>query len=241
MKYIASCSFGKDSLATIILAYFHNEPLDEIVYARVMFDQNTSAEIPEHEEFIHKTAIPLLRYLGYKVTIVQSDYTFLDCFFRVRCKGANVGKYVGFPIPGRCDVQRDCKLKAIRKYKEEHAGEEVTQYIGIALDEPERLARLGKDQISLLAKYGVTEAGAEFICKMFGLYSPIYKFTRRGGCFFCPNQSLKELRHLKNNHPDLWHRLLELSKVPNKASLKYNRTYTFEEIDRLITTKEAKQ
>lgn len=45
MKYIASCSFGKDSLATIILAYLHNEPLDEVVYARVMFDSTTSAEI----------------------------------------------------------------------------------------------------------------------------------------------------------------------------------------------------
>ena len=32
MKYIASCSFGKDSLATVILAKEHGEPLDEIVY-----------------------------------------------------------------------------------------------------------------------------------------------------------------------------------------------------------------
>ena len=31
MKYIASCSFGKDSIATILLAREHNEPLDEIV------------------------------------------------------------------------------------------------------------------------------------------------------------------------------------------------------------------
>ena len=32
MKYIASCSFGKDSCATIILAYLNNEPLDLIDY-----------------------------------------------------------------------------------------------------------------------------------------------------------------------------------------------------------------
>ncbi len=30
-KFIASCSFGKDSLATILLAKEHGEPLDEAV------------------------------------------------------------------------------------------------------------------------------------------------------------------------------------------------------------------
>lgn len=44
MKYIASCSFGKDSMATILLAREHNEPLDEIVYCEVMFDENISGE-----------------------------------------------------------------------------------------------------------------------------------------------------------------------------------------------------
>lgn len=42
MKYIASCSFGKDSIATILLAREHSEPLDEIVYCEVMFDENIS-------------------------------------------------------------------------------------------------------------------------------------------------------------------------------------------------------
>ena len=37
-KYIASCSFGKDSVATVILAKENNEPLDEIVYCEVMYD-----------------------------------------------------------------------------------------------------------------------------------------------------------------------------------------------------------
>lgn len=29
MKYMAACSFGKDSIATVILAKEHKEPLDE--------------------------------------------------------------------------------------------------------------------------------------------------------------------------------------------------------------------
>ena len=39
MRYVASCSFGKDSVATVILAKMHNEPLDEVVYCEVMFDE----------------------------------------------------------------------------------------------------------------------------------------------------------------------------------------------------------
>ena len=46
-KYIASCSGGKDSVATLLLAAQHKEPLDEAVFSEVMFDQNTSGELPE--------------------------------------------------------------------------------------------------------------------------------------------------------------------------------------------------
>ena len=49
-KFIASCSFGKDSLATLLLALEHNEPLDEAVYCEVMFNKDISGEVPEHRE-----------------------------------------------------------------------------------------------------------------------------------------------------------------------------------------------
>ena len=51
MKYIASWSGGKDSTASIILAHDHNEPLDLIIFSEVMFDENTSGELPEHIDF----------------------------------------------------------------------------------------------------------------------------------------------------------------------------------------------
>ena len=59
--YIASCSFGKDSIATILLALEHNEPLDRVVFAEVMFDhqRGISGEIPEHIEWIYSTGLSL--------------------------------------------------------------------------------------------------------------------------------------------------------------------------------------
>ena len=236
MKYIASCSFGKDSLATVILAKIHNEPFDAVVYARVMYDQHRSAEVPEHEEFIQNVAIPMLESWGIPVYTVQSDKTFMDCFYRVRCRGKMVGKIVGFPLPGICDVQRDCKLPAIRKAHDLFKDEEVTWYLGIAKDEPVRLKRLTGNQISLLDKYGYTEDMAVELTKQYGLYSPVYAFTKRGGCFFCPNQKDEELLHLRTYHPDLWDELRRLDQSPNRATddsgrAKFNRKETFQELD----------
>ncbi len=66
-KSIASVSFGKDSLATILLAKEHGEPLDEAVYCEVMFDKTISGEVPEHRDFIYGRAIPALERMGIKV------------------------------------------------------------------------------------------------------------------------------------------------------------------------------
>ena len=57
-RYIASCSGGKDSVATILLAAEKNEPLDEVIYSEVMFDQKISGEVPEHRDFIHQKLKP---------------------------------------------------------------------------------------------------------------------------------------------------------------------------------------
>ena len=64
MKHILSCSFGKDSIATALLALQHGEPLDELVYCEVMFSEKISGELPEHSRFIHETAIPYFEQRG---------------------------------------------------------------------------------------------------------------------------------------------------------------------------------
>lgn len=64
-KHVASCSFGKDSIATILLALEHSEPLDEAVCCEVMFDDDTSGEVPEHQVFIYQAAIPALENWAY--------------------------------------------------------------------------------------------------------------------------------------------------------------------------------
>lgn len=82
MKYFASCSFGKDSIATVLLALEHKEPLDGILFTEVMFDRarNISGEIPEHIDWIKNTAIPRLENMGIKTHILHSDRDYMYFF-----------------------------------------------------------------------------------------------------------------------------------------------------------------
>lgn len=226
MQYIASWSGGKDSTASIILAHENNEPLDLIIFSEVMFDENISGELPEHIDFVKNKCIPMFESWGYETKILHSDRTYKDCFFHVvnkTNKEERIGKYKGFVIRGRCDVQRDCKLRPIAKFWKSFE-EEYTQYIGIAVDEPARLERVVRtaNQTSLLQKYGYTEQMALDLCKKYDLLSPIYDFAPRGGCWFCPNAKDCELKHLRNNHRDLWEKLLELEETPNLIGDKWD-------------------
>lgn len=231
VMHIAACSFGKDSIATALLAIEHGEPLDELVYCEVMFDEQISGEIPEHIDFIYNTAIPYFDRHGIQTRVLRSDrHTYVSSFTRQINKGKHAGKIRAFPLCGKCRIQRDCKVPPVEKYKKSLPPGTIS-YIGIAKDEQERLLRLHSANVSLLDKYGFTENDAKELCKKHGLLSPIYEFTDRGGCWFCPNAKQKELRHLYDHHPDLWDRMLRLQALPNKCTELFNRSMRFSDID----------
>ncbi len=225
MQYIASWSGGKDSTASIILAHENNEPLDFIIFSEVMFDKNISGELPEHIEFIKNKCIPLFESWGYKTKILHADLTYMDIFLRqpTRGKRFGTGMITGFPMSGRCQINKSVKILPIKKFLKNFGGE-FTQYIGIAVDEPVRLDRVVKtsNQISLLQKYSYTEQMAFDLCKKYDLLSPIYDFAPRGGCWFCPNARDSELRYLRKNHEVLWNNLLALENQPNLIGDKWN-------------------
>lgn len=214
MRYIASCSGGKDSVATLILAKIHGEPLDQVVYAEIMFSRTLSAEQPEHRDFVYNKLKPWVETeLGVPFTIVHGPKTAIELFNTPVVRGPKKGTIRSFPPPGRCYINRDCKQRPMIRYWQNVDGKDVTQYIGYAADEKSRLARLdkleGAKKISLLAKYGLTEADAKKLCMEYDLLSPIYEFTSRNGCWFCPNCRDSEWRHLIENHPDLFELLVQ--------------------------------
>ena len=223
-----------------MLALEHGEPLDEAVYCEVMFDKTISGEVPEHLDFIYHTAIPKLERMGVKVRVLRAEKTYVDLFTGTVTRGPKKGMLRAFPICGKCYVQRDCKIKPICRYQKSLPADTV-QYIGIAHDERERLLRMTGQQVSLLEKYHFTEEDAKQLCRKAGLLSPVYEFTDRGGCWFCPNARKKELRHLYDHHPELWERMLELQALPGKVSEKFNRTDTFSDIDARFRMEDAQK
>ena len=242
MQYFHSWSGGKDSTAAIILDHENGLPPSKIVFSEVMFDikREISGELPEHIDFVTKTAKPLFESWGYKVDIVRADRDYIDNFFHViqrsKIKERN-GKFHAWPIGGKCAVNRDLKIKPIQEYYKRLslAGTEYTQYVGIAIDEPERLERLkGTNKVSLLAEFGYTEKMAYDLCEKYNLLSPAYKISKRGGCWFCPNQRYAELAYIKTTYPDLWAELRELNKEENVVSRGFKYGKTLEEVEELI-------
>ena len=223
MKYIASWSGGKDSTASILLAHEQKEPLDLILFSEVMFTKEISGELPEHIDFIKNKCIPLFESWGYEVKILHSKLNYMDLFLREPIRGKRYGRGLrsGFPMAGKCQINKSCKIEPIRKFLKE-LEEEYMQYLGIAQDEPKRLARLDGNKVSLLEKYGYTEKMAFELCKKYNLLSPIYDFAPRGGCWFCPNARDYELRHLRDKHREYWNTLLWLETQPNLIGDKWN-------------------
>lgn len=234
--YVASCSFGKDSLATILLALEHNEPLDRVAFCEVMYDhkRNISGELPTHIQWVNEVARPKLQSWGLQVDTIRANEDFLTLFSREIRSGHNKGLKMGFPMMGACYVESYCKTSTIRRYyRELRASRPLICYVGIAADETPRLVGINRSRtkISLLAKYGVTEAMAKDMCKANGLLSPIYDETIRTGCWFCPNRKLTAHAAFAKEHPCLWREFVELGKVPNRAGVTFNYNETIEQYD----------
>lgn len=237
MQYFHSWSGGKDSTAAIILDHENGLPPSKIIFSEVMFDhkRGISGELPEHIDFVKYRAKPLFESWGYEVEIVRAEKDYIENFYTVITNSntpERIGKYRGWVLGGMCTANRDLKIKPIREYyrRLDLAGAEYTQYVGIAVDEPERLERLrGTNKVSLLERFGYTEKMAYDLCERYGLLSPTYKISKRGGCWFCPNQGYGELARLKQNNPELWEELRTLNKERNVVSrgFKYGKTLEF--------------
>ena len=242
MKHVAMCSFGKDSVATVLLALEHGEPLDEAVFVEVMFDhsRNISGEMPEHIDWIRSTAMPRFESMGVKTRILRSDRDYMYFFQHTISRGNRAGKISGFPIAGKCVINGKCKVKPIRQYLRS-LGEDVTEYIGIAADEPKRLLRLNDRKISLLAKYGYTESMAMELCKRHGLLSPVYEFSSRNGCWFCPNARIATFSEFRRRHPGLWKELELLSRTPNLCSYGFKNGMTVQEVNDKMNAYDRRQ
>ena len=211
MKYVASLSFGKDSMAMLIKIKELGLPLDEVIYVDIMFDDDTSGETPEMASFITKAEKILKEKFNVEVTHLRG-VTFKEQFYKIKQRGKHIGDNYGFPYTIGSWCNDRLKMQPIKEYMRKQK-EQIIQYVGIAYDEPERYERLNHEtHIAPLYDLKITEKEAMEICEKYDLLSPIYKTSFRGGCWFCPKQRLSQLKWLYQEHNDLWNTLRDMEK-----------------------------
>lgn len=204
MQYIASLSYGKDSIAMLEVIHQNKIPIDRIVHVEVMATNTIHADLPEMVEFKDKADKIIKERYGINVEHISASKSYEQCFYQKFNRGKRVGMIWGFPsINGNwCNSQ--LKMSPINKLLKGNVS-----YVGIAIDEPQRFHMLSEYRRSPLVEHEVTEQVAKDICVELDLLSPIYTQATRGGCWFCHNQRLSQLRYLRKQYPEYWQMLLK--------------------------------
>jgi 3'-phosphoadenosine 5'-phosphosulfate sulfotransferase (PAPS reductase)/FAD synthetase len=234
---IVGLSGGKDSVATCILLRSMDIPF-KTVTAEVWWKENIIGENPKHYEFMHNILFPKLKSWGVECDVVKSKTTAYQYMTTPIIKSKHhperIGKYRGFPLCGKCGIQRDCKSRVCERYYKQIT-EPHNVILGLASNEKDRVMGANvRNQIALLDLLGVHEKQTFKICNKEGLLSPTYSFSDRGGCWFCPNQKIQEFEVLYREHPELWNELMEVQKMPNKVTELFNRKQTLYDIEAQI-------
>ena len=203
MEHILSLSYGKDSIACLGAIEQLGWPLDRIVHAEVWATETIPADLPPMVKFKEKADKIIKERYGIRVEHIRDKRTYEQCFYSRR-KGSskNAGRIYGWPlqIGPWCN---NLKMNALKLEKG------CVQYIGIAADEPKRFHNLTENKKSPLVEAGWSEADCRKWCEENDLLSPIYTTAARGGCWFCHNQGVGQLRLLRKNYPDLWALMLK--------------------------------
>lgn len=204
MQYIASISYGKDSLAMLEVIKQHNMPIDRIVHVEIMATDTIPADLPPMMEFKKKADKIIKERYKIDVEHIHSKESYEQHFYREYIKGEKIGRIYGFPIVRGNWCNGDLKMPELKKLEQKNI-----VYVGIAADEPNRFHSLTDRKRSPLVEYDVTEAEARKICEDLGLLSPIYTQSARGGCWFCHNQGVNQLRLLRRQYPEYWKLMLK--------------------------------
>lgn len=199
-EHILSLSYGKDSLACLFAIEELGWPLDRIVHAEVWATDTIPADLPPMVEFKAKADKIIKERWGIEVEHLcavkdKCKRTYGDRFYtpyehktksKILKPGLN-GIY-GFPSRGKLWCNSQLKVCALNKCKKKN----TVQYLGIAADELERIARHAKPGFKMpLVELDWDESYCRKLCEDNDLLSPIYTTATRGGLLVLPQSGRK--------------------------------------------------
>lgn len=210
MKYIASVSFGKDSLAMLLMLIEKEYPLDTVVF------YDTGMEF----DAIYKIRDKIVPFLeSHNIEFVQlcPDEPFIYSMLEKKVNYRNkAGYHCGYGwCGGVCRWGTGYKLRAIKAYKES-LNSQVIDYVGIAADETSRFNKAIQEGKKLpLVELGMKEKDCLQYCHEKGYFweeggVELYSVLDRVSCWCCQNKNLKELKNIYLYLPKYWKQLREL-------------------------------
>lgn len=232
-KYVASVSFGKDSLAMLLMLLEKEYPLDEVVF------YDTGMEFPCVYE-IKNEIKTILQDKNIKFTELKPDLDFEYKMFEkeVKKKDGSIGKGYGW-CGGKCRWGTKDKVLRIRKHLKYSCPYGRYEYVGIAADEIHRIdKKQNEGKLMPLVEWGMTEKDCLEYCHSKGYYwnhngIELYDVLKRVSCWCCANKNLKELRAYYDFFPEYWEKLKVMQ---DKTELPfYNNKETIFDIEKRFT------
>ena len=236
MKFIASVSFGRDSLAMLLKILELGYPLDGVLYV----------ELGPEFDCVKKLAVRMQKILEEKKIefhILRPEIPFEELMLRVpiKYKDAEKGYHQGYgwcggPCRWGTAIKRDLLHKAYKKY---YGNEPVAEYIGIANDETHRINRErdgNRVKLYPLIEWGMSPLDCYDYCLKRGwawleegkdgkVYD-LYQCLDRVSCKYCVNKNLKELKQIYLKFPSIWQELKDLQEqipMPYKKGVSVNQ------------------
>lgn len=179
-------------------------PLDEVVF------YNTGMEF-QAVYSVRDAVVPQIREAGVTFTELTPERPFLYDMLARPIEKRNGDFTYGYGwCGGSCRWGTATKRQILNRHQKD-----ANVYLGIAIDEPERLARLKECQSSPLAQWNMTEADCLQYCYDHGIRwmegdVNLYDVLDRVSCWCCSNKNKRELENMYRYLPDYWKKLKAL-------------------------------
>ena len=221
MKYVASCSCGKDSLAMVLTLIEKQYPLDYVLF----FDAGKEFK-SIYRNWEKLTEILKANNIQYQRLQPVKSFDYLFSEHEVKTRTGENKK--GYSWCGVCTRwMTTIKVNTINSFYDLFLGETIIEYVGIARDEAERVAFKRSDRtvkVYPLILWGMSENDCLVKCYKSGFNwkedndVDLYDVLDRVSCFCCGNKNLKELKAIYQYLPEYWNKLKQMQ-------LKTDRTF----------------
>jgi len=158
MQYIASLSYGKDSIAMLEIIKQQGMPLDRIVHVEIMATDTIPADLPPMMEFKDKADRVIKERYGIEVEHLRAKWSYEQFFYKRRTSRAKhrAGEIYGFPMVTGAWCNNMLKTAPMKSIERSNV-----IYIGIAADEPKPFSQLDRQKAVSVGRTRYNRSGSK--------------------------------------------------------------------------------